>query len=148
MDADLSTNLNYLPELIKAIEIEGYDISIGSRLSKNSIVRIRSFLREFLSKSYNILIKLMFFTSFNDSQCGFKALNKNLVKNVLPIVRDNNWFFDTELLIIAEKMGYKIKQIPVRWIDYTSSKVKILKTIIDDLKGLLRLRIVMPWKFK
>ena len=147
MDIDLSTNLRHFPELIKAIE-NGSDIAIGSRLSKNSIVKNRKFLREVFSRGYNTLIKLMFFTSFTDAQCGFKAARKDAIKKVIPKIKNNNWFFDSEMLIIGEKMGYKIRSVPVKWTDDPGTTVNVLKTSWEDLKGLIRLRFTRPWRKK
>ena len=138
MDVDLSTDLVHFPQLVNAIE-EGSHIAIGSRLIKGSRVK-RSFKREFISRSYSTLIRLMFFTPFRDPQCGFKALRRNTVRVLVPLVKENNWFFDTELLIIAARRGFRIKEIPVHWDDDPDSRVRILPTAWADLKGLLRLR--------
>ncbi|MFH0864203.1 MAG: glycosyltransferase [Candidatus Gottesmanbacteria bacterium] len=143
MDVDLSTDLKHLPALIKAID--KYDIAIGSRLHLGSKVVGRSLKREIISRTYNILIGLMFLTHFSDAQCGFKAVNDNIVKNLLPKIIDNDWFFDSELLIVGEKSGYKIYEEPVFWVDNPGSTVRVLKTITGDLRGLLRLFISRPW---
>jgi len=145
MDIDLSTDLKYFPQLVKSLQ-DGYDIAIGSRLSKNSLVKNRKLLREVFSRSYNILIKIMFFTSFQDAQCGFKAINTHTAKKILNKVKNNNWFFDSEFLIVGNKMGYKTKEVPVFWADDPGSTVNVLKTSWEDFKGLLRLRITMPWR--
>jgi glycosyltransferase involved in cell wall biosynthesis len=138
MDADLSTDLAHFPQLIKALE-SGYHIATGSRLSKGSRVT-RSFRREVISRSYNLMIKSLFFTSFEDAQCGFKALTRQTARNIVPRVENNNWFFDTELLLIAAKRGYRIKSIPVKWDDDPNSTVNVFRTALEDVKGLLRLR--------
>ena len=83
----------------------------------------------------------MFFVSFRDAQCGFKALSREAANSLLPVVQDTGWFFDTELLILAEKNGFRIKEIPVHWVDDPDSRVRILNTAFEDLKGLLRLRL-------
>jgi glycosyltransferase involved in cell wall biosynthesis len=139
MDVDLSTNLVHLPEVIQAVE-SGYDIAIGSRLSPGSRVT-RSLKREVISRAYNLLIRAMFFTSFQDAQCGFKAITRQAARAIIPHVKNNNWFFDTELLIIAAKRGYHIKPIPVGWLDDPTSTVRIVRTAWEDIKGLLRLRL-------
>jgi glycosyltransferase involved in cell wall biosynthesis len=139
MDVDLSTELVHLPQLIQCLEA-GYDIAIGSRLSPDSRVT-RSFRREVISRVYNRLIRAMFFTSFEDAQCGFKALTRQAAQAIIPHVKNNNWFFDTELLIIAAKGGYRIAPVPVRWLDDPTSTVKVVRTATEDLKGLLRLRL-------
>ena len=138
MDVDLSTDLAHFPEVVQALE-SGYHVAIGSRLSRESRVS-RSFKREFISRSYNLLIRAMFFTPFPDAQCGFKALTRHAAQSILPHVENNNWFFDTELLIIAAKRGYRIKSVPVKWDDDPTSTVHIVSTAAEDLKGLLRLR--------
>ncbi len=138
MDVDLSTELAAFPNLIQAID-EGDDIAIGSRLLRGSSVK-RSFKRELTSRSYNFVIKAMFFTKFTDAQCGFKALSRKAAQELVPLIQDQAWFFDTELLILAEKKGYRIREIPVAWIENPDTRVAIAKTVFDDLKGLLRLR--------
>ena len=139
MDVDLSTRLDALPALIGAIE-DGCDVAIGSRLAKASKVEKRGLKREFISRSYNMLIKLMFQTKFSDAQCGFKAINTRVSQQLVPLVRDREWFFDTELLILAEKNGFRIREIPVHWVDDPDTRVKVVSTAWKDFKGLLRLR--------
>ena len=139
MDADLSTDLSHLPELLNALD-QGYHLAIGSRLSRGSQVR-RSIKREVTSRSYNLLIKSMFLTPFPDAQCGFKALTRQTAQAIIPSIKDNNWFFDTELLIIAAKRGYRIKSVPVKWDDDPTTTVNIVKTASEDIKGLFRLRL-------
>lgn len=139
MDIDLSTNLKSFPPLIDKI-IDGADVAIGSRFLKSSRTK-RQFKREILSRGYNILIKLMFKNKFSDAQCGFKAVKKEAARTLLPKIRDNEWFFDTELLLLSEQNGYKIVEIPVEWIEDLDTRVKILKTAIEDVKGLIRVKI-------
>jgi glycosyltransferase involved in cell wall biosynthesis len=138
MDVDLSTELPAFPTLIQAIE-EGHDIAIGSRLLPGSSVE-RSFKREVTSRCYNFIIKSMFRTQFSDAQCGFKALSSRAAQDLVPLIQDQEWFFDTELLILAEKRGYRIVEIPVSWVEDPDTRVAIAKTALDDLKGLWRLR--------
>ena len=137
-DVDLSTDLAHLPELSRAIE-EGYDIAIGSRLKKGAKVK-RSIKREIVSRTYSLMFRTMFLTPFKDAQCGFKALSRKAAGELVPLVKNNNWFFDSELLIIAAKLGYKIKEIPVHREDDPDSRVNIVKTAWEDIKGLARLR--------
>lgn len=139
MDVDLSTNLESFPPMVDALARQGYDIGTGSRLMKGANTT-RSFKREFISRSYNIMVKAMFFTRFSDAQCGFKAVTREVVNILLPQIEDNVWFFDSELLIIGEKCGYRIFDVPVKWIEDLDTRVKIVKTAIDDIKGLLRVR--------
>ncbi len=138
MDVDLSSNLSQFPKLVQAIE-EGSPIAVGSRLSKGAHVK-RSLSRELVSRVYNLLIRSIFFTPFHDAQCGFKALTRATAHALVPLIRDNNWFFDSELLIIASKRGFKIKEIPVEWVEDPDTRVRVMSTAWEDLKGLLRLR--------
>ena len=138
MDVDLSTDLSYFPTLVGSLE-EGYQVAIGNRLGKGSRVT-RSLKREFISRGYNLLIKSMFFVPFQDAQCGFKALTRKTAQAILPHIKNDNWFFDTELLIISAKWGYKINSVPVKWDDDPTSTVHITSTATEDIKGLLRLR--------
>ncbi|MBI2617173.1 glycosyltransferase family 2 protein [Candidatus Gottesmanbacteria bacterium] len=147
MDVDLSTDLHNLHGLIRALE-SGYDIAIGSRLSKKAKVANRPLKREILSRGYNILIKLFFQTHFSDAQCGFKGITKKAVKNLLPYIKDDAWFFDSELLIVSEKLGYKIYEEPVHWVDNPGSTVRVLRTVTGDLLGLARLFFSRPWELK
>ena len=138
MDADLSTDLAHFPQLIRSIEA-GSHIAIGSRLSKESQVT-RGFKREFISRGYNLLINSMFFIGLPDAQCGFKALTRSTAEAIVPSIKNNNWFFDTELLIIAAKRGFKVASVPVKWDDDPTSTVNVVGTAMEDIKGLLRLR--------
>lgn len=145
MDLDLSTDLKSLSALIESLK-EKYDIAIGSRLLPGSRVIDRPFKREILSRIYNILIKVFFMAHFSDAQCGFKGVTKNVVNKLLPYIRDDAWFFDSELLILGDKLGYKIYEEPVRWVDNPGSTVRVLPTVSGDLAGLWRLFIQRPWR--
>lgn len=138
MDVDLSTNLDAFPRLVALIDAR-YDVATGSRLLPQSRT-VRSFKREFISRMYNVLVKLMFFTRFSDAQCGFKAMSRAAARKLLPLVKDTGWFFDTELLIIAEKRGFRIGEVPVEWMEDPDTRVRILRTAMKDIQGLLRLR--------
>ena len=139
MDVDLSTNLNYFPRLIDSIAKQHFDVATGSRLLKDSKVK-RGIKREILSRGYNLILKLVFNQKFKDSQCGFKAVSKKIVEDIIPKIKNNEWFFDTELLIKSEKSGYTIAEFPVEWIDDPDSRVDILDTIKQYLGNILRLR--------
>ncbi|HXG43219.1 MAG TPA: dolichyl-phosphate beta-glucosyltransferase [Gemmatimonadales bacterium] len=141
MDVDLSTELEALPKLVAAIQSGGFDLGTGSRLLPESRTT-RSFKREFISRCYNLFVKAVLWTSFSDAQCGFKAVSRRVVNEVIPQIRDQAWFFDTELLVLAEKQGYRIYDLPVRWVEDDDSRVKILRTAWEDIKGVFRLR----WK--
>ena len=139
MDVDLSTDLKHLPDLITAIGDQGYDVATGSRLMRQSQTT-RSWKREVISRIYNLFVKAVLFTRFSDAQCGFKAVSRKAVEHIIPQVADQSWFFDTELLVLAEKQGYRIKDIPVVWLEDDDSRVKIFKTGWDDIKGVCRVR--------
>lgn len=145
MDLDLSTKLDYFPPLVRSLN-QGYDIAIGSRLSPGSKVHGRTLTREITSRGYNILIKIFFLTRFSDAQCGFKALTKEAAGVLLPKIADNKFFLDTELLVLAEKSGMRIRNLPVEWTDDPTSTVNVPKTAWEDIKGLIRLRRTQPWK--
>ena len=138
MDVDLSTGLDAFPKIIQSIE-DGYGVATGSRLMGNSDVE-RSFKRELTSRGYNFIIKALFFTKWHDAQCGFKAVSRKAVDELVPLIRNQEWFFDTELLILAGRKGYKIKEVPVTWVEDTDTRVDIIKTVREDLGGLMRLR--------
>ncbi len=144
MDVDLSTDLEAFPALIGAIAEEGFDVAIGSRLAQDSQVK-RSLGRRVLTGGYNLMIKAAFSTSFSDAQCGFKAASREAAQRVVPLIEDNDWFFDTELLILAEKLGYRVKDVPVVWDEDKDTRVNVAATIVEDLRGLLRLRLRRPW---
>jgi glycosyltransferase involved in cell wall biosynthesis len=145
MDVDLSTNLRHLMPLVEPIFAGRYHIAIGSRLMPGARVT-RQLKREVISRAYNLIIKLMFpRRRFSDAQCGFKALSRQAVQDLVPYIQDNHWFFDSELLLRAEQCGYKIWEVPVEWIEDLDSRVKIIPTAIEDLKGLWRVRTT---KFK
>lgn len=144
MDIDLSSDLKYFPKLIERLEA-GADVAIGSRLAKGATVYGRPLLREIMSRGYSFLFRMLFSTSFLDAQCGFKAIRNSVAKKVLPFVLDRGWFFDSELLIICDKAGYKIAEVPITWRDDPASTVKVAKTAWGDFKGLVRLFVTRPW---
>lgn len=141
MDIDLSTDLAHLPELVARI-IEGdCGVAIGTRLAKSSRTR-RSLKREITSRGYVFLIRATFpRMRITDAQCGFKALSRRAADDLVPRVVNGMWFFDTELLILAHRLGYKICEVPVRWDEDPDTKVHILKTAIEDVRGLARMRL-------
>ena len=139
MDVDLSTNLEAFPALIDGLVKGGHHIAIGSRLKKGAQVE-RQLRREIISRCYNLLIRAMFWNKFSDAQCGFKALTRKAVEDLVPMLKDQGWFFDSELLLRAEQKGYRIHEVPVEWVDDPDSRVNIVQTAWGDLKGLLRVR--------
>jgi glycosyltransferase involved in cell wall biosynthesis len=139
MDVDLSTELDALPRAVCALIEQGHDVAVGSRLLPESKVQ-RSLRREVISRAYNRLVKMLLRTRFSDAQCGFKVLTRQAVEDIVPRIQDRSWFFDTELLVLAEQLGYRIQDLPVVWNDDADSRVKILRTAWDDIKGIFRLR--------
>lgn len=138
-DVDLSTDIEALEKLCRAIHEQGYEVATGSRLMRASQVT-RSFKREVISRAYNLFIKCVLWTSFSDAQCGFKAASRRVIREIMPMIQDQAWFFDTELLVLCDKLGYPIKDVPVRWIEDPDTRVKIVSTSWEDIKGVFRLR--------
>lgn len=142
MDVDLSTHLEAFPVLLAALDA-AYDVVIGSRLFRASRT-VRSRKREILSRGYNALLKLVFWNGFRDAQCGFKGLRREVAQRLLPEVVDDGWFFDTELLLLAEATDHRIMEVPVGWIEDLDSRVELVRTILGDLRGIARLRLGLP----
>lgn len=140
MDVDLSTDIRHLPELVRMVASGGCDVAIGTRLARGSQTR-RSLKREITSRGYVALIRLTFpRLKLTDAQCGFKALSRRAVDQLVPRIQNRMWFFDTELLILAHRDGLRICELPVRWIEDPDTKVRIIKTAVEDIRGLLRMR--------
>jgi len=140
MDVDLSTDLAAVSETVRLLRSRA-DIVVGSRLHAQSQIT-RSLKREVLSRAYNRLIRLVLRTrSFQDAQCGFKGVRVERVRPLLPLVRNQEWFFDTELLVLAEYAGLTVCDLPIRWTEDPDSRVNIPRTIWEDLCGLARLRL-------
>ncbi|MEU4340153.1 bifunctional glycosyltransferase family 2/GtrA family protein [Nocardia sp. NPDC023852] len=138
MDVDLSTDLNALLPLVAPLITGHSDLAIGTRLSSSSRV-VRGPKREIISRCYNLLLKASLRARFSDAQCGFKAMRTVVARRLLPLVRDGEWFFDTELLVLAERAGLRIHEVPVDWIDDPDSRVDIIDTARKDLLGIGRL---------
>jgi putative flippase GtrA len=139
MDVDLSTNLDALLPLVAPLVSGHSDVAIGSRLAPASRV-VRGAKREVISRSYNLLLKAALSASFSDAQCGFKAIRADAAQALLPLVQDAGWFFDTELLVLAEHNGLRIHEVPVDWVDDPDSRVDIVSTAKADLRGVWRMR--------
>ncbi|MFG2503230.1 glycosyltransferase [Streptomyces sp. NPDC048441] len=137
MDVDLSTDLNALLPLVAPLISGHSDLAIGSRLSRGSRV-VRGTKREFISRTYNLILRGSLAARFSDAQCGFKAIRRDVAERLLPMVEDTGWFFDTELLVLAERAGLRIHEVPVDWVDDPDSTVHIARTAADDLKGVWR----------
>ena len=139
MDVDLSTNLwSFLP-LVAPLATGHSDVAIGSRLLRGAMVT-RQWKRELISRCYNLLINTLFGNRFSDAQCGFKAVKRGVARKLLPQVEDGEWFFDTEMLLLAEERGLRISEVPVDWIEDLDSRVDVLSTALKDVNGLLRVR--------
>ena len=137
MDVDMSTDLNALLPLVAPLISGHSDLAIGSRLSRHSRV-IRGTKREVISRCYNLILRSTLFTRFSDAQCGFKAVRADVARKLLPLIEDTGWFFDTELLVLAERAGLRIHEVPVDWVDDPDSRVDIVATAVADLKGVAR----------
>ena len=138
MDVDLSTDLAALLPLVAPLISGHSDVAIGTRLSRGSRV-VRGAKREFISRCYNLILRSTLAARFSDAQCGFKAIRADVAHALLPHVEDTGWFFDTELLVLAERSGLRIHEVPVDWVDDPDSRVDIVSTAVADLKGVARL---------
>ena len=138
MDVDLSTDLNALLPLVAPLLSGHSDVAIGTRLARGARV-IRGPRREVISRGYNLLLHAVLGARFSDAQCGFKAISRARARVLLPLTRDTGWFFDTELLVLAQQAGLRIHEVPVDWIDDSDSRVKVIATIAADLRGIARL---------
>lgn len=138
MDVDLSTDLNALLPLVAPLLSGHSDLAIGSRLARASRTT-RGPKREFISRTYNVLLRGALRARFSDAQCGFKAIRRDVAEQLLPLIEDDEWFFDTELLVVAERAGLRIHEVPVDWIDDPDSRVDIVRTAAADLRGMGRL---------
>src|SRR4051794_3999006 len=138
MDVDLSTDLDALLPLVAPLLSGHSDLAIGSRLAR-SVRVVRGTKREVISRCYNALLRLALRVRFSDAQCGFKAVRADRARVLLPMVEDTGWFFDTELLVLAERSGLRIHEVPVDWVDDPDSRVDIVATAFADLRGIARL---------
>jgi glycosyltransferase involved in cell wall biosynthesis len=139
MDVDLSTDLAALHPLVAPLVAGESDVAIGSRLARGAQTR-RGFKREFISRAYMLVLRLALGVRFTDAQCGFKALRTEVARQIVPKIEDQTWFFDTELLVLAQRAGFRVHEVPVKWTDDPDSRVDIIHTAIDDLRGVARLR--------
>jgi glycosyltransferase involved in cell wall biosynthesis len=139
MDVDLSTDLKALLPLVAPLVSGHSQLATGSRLARGARTK-RGPKREFISRAYMLVLRLSLGVGFTDAQCGFKAVRADVAKQLLPLVEDNTWFFDTELLVLAQRAGMRLHEVPVDWTDDPDSRVKIVKTALDDLRGVMRLR--------
>ncbi|MEU2389154.1 bifunctional glycosyltransferase family 2/GtrA family protein [Streptomyces sp. NPDC007369] len=137
MDVDLSTDLNAVLPLVAPLISGHSDLAIGTRLARSSRV-VRGARREFVSRAYNLLLRSSLAARFSDAQCGFKAIRREVAERLLPLVQDTGWFFDTEMLVLAERAGLRIHEVPVDWVDDPDSTVHIVRTAVEDLKGVWR----------
>ncbi|MCW2991986.1 MAG: glycosyltransferase [Solirubrobacterales bacterium] len=138
MDVDLSTDLRALLPLVAPLLSGHSDLAIGTRLAPGSRV-VRGPRRELISRAYNRLLRTTLRARFSDAQCGFKAVSARALAELLPAIEDDGWFFDTELLVLAQRRGMRIHEVPVDWIDDADSRVAIVRTAVTDLQGVMRL---------
>ena len=138
MDVDLSTDLNALLPLLAPLLSGHSDVAIGTRLARGARV-VRGPRREAISRCYNLLLHATLGTGFSDAQCGFKAMRADAARQLLPLTTDRGWFFDTELLVLAERAGLRIHEVPVDWIDDADSRVSVISTALADIRGIIRL---------
>ena len=143
MDIDLSTSLDMTEEVLE--KMKKYDVVITSRYSPSATVK-RSFARSFAGKGFSVMLRLLFGTKMRDTKCGYKAFRKSLAKKLIPYIGNKGWFWDTEFLIYAEKMGYKICEIPIGWYERKESNVFIVDNIVDMLNNLSRLYVKLRLK--
>lgn len=143
MDVDLSTDLRGLLPLLAPLLSGHSEIAIGSRLASGARVT-RGAKREFISRSYNRILRAMLRARFTDAQCGFKAVRADVLPELLDAVRDDGWFFDTELLILGQRRGMRIHEVPVDWVEDPDSRVDIVSTALTDLRGTARLALAAP----
>ena len=137
LDVDLSTDLAALLPLVAPLVSGHSDLAIGTRLARGSRI-VRGPKREIISRCYNLILRGSLRARFSDAQCGFKAIRNDVARQLLPLVEDESWFFDTELLVLAERSGLRIHEVPVDWVDDPDSRVDIVSTALDDLKGVAR----------
>ena len=140
VDVDLSTDLAALLPLVAPLVSGHSDLAIGSRLARGSRI-VRGPKREVISRCYNLILRGSLGAGFSDAQCGFKAIRKDVARQLLPLVEDEAWFFDTELLVLAERAGLRIHEVPVDWIDDPDSRVHIASTALADLRGVTRIGV-------
>jgi putative flippase GtrA len=138
MDVDLATDLDALLPLVAPLLSGHSDVAIGSRLARGARV-VRGPMREVVSRCYNLALRALLRNGFTDAQCGFKAMRADVARTLLPLVADDGWFFDTELLVLAETNGMRIHEVPVDWVDDPDSRVDVVATAAGDLRGLLRM---------
>ena len=138
MDVDLSTDLAAVLPLVAPLISGHSDLAIGTRLARSARV-VRGPKRELISRGYNLLLRRTLAASFSDAQCGFKAIRADVAARLLPLVQDTGWFFDTELLVLAQRAGLRIHEVPVDWVDDPDSRVDIVRTAVADIKGIARL---------
>jgi glycosyltransferase involved in cell wall biosynthesis len=144
MDVDLSTDLRGLLPLVAPLLSGHSDLAIGTRLANGARV-VRGPKRELISRTYNRLLHAALRARFSDAQCGFKAVRRDVLDDLLLDVRDEAWFFDTELLVLAQRRGLRIHEVPVDWIDDPDSRVDLVRTAAADLRGIARLLAASPF---
>ena len=138
MDVDLSTDIRSIDALVGPLLSGAADVATGSRLTQRSQVT-RSFKREVISRVYNLMLRSYLGARFHDAQCGFKAITASAARILLSEVQDNEWFFDTELLMLAQEHDLRLSEIPVHWVEDSQTTVNIPDTIVKDIAGMHRM---------
>ncbi|MYD65791.1 MAG: glycosyltransferase [Chloroflexi bacterium] len=139
MDVDLSTDIKHIPELVDPIAAGEVDVAYGTRLHADSETA-RGWRREAISRAYVQVLRRLGGLRVTDAQCGFKAISRRAARELVPLVEDTQWFWDSELLLIAQENGYRLREVPVRWVEDRDSRVAIVRTAMEDLHGIWRLR--------
>jgi len=143
MDSDLATDIHGIPMLVEPLRLETSDIACGSRFLRESAVE-RSLIRRVTSFGYRLVVKLLLSIKVRDLPCGFKAINEKAKKALLSKIESDGWFFDSELIILGEKLGLRVQEIPVRWREPIEtgrkSKVKIISLSIEYVKEVVKIR--------
>ena len=140
MDVDLSTDLSHIPALVDPLANNEADLAYGSRLSPLSQTN-RGLKREVISRCYVFILRTFAGLKVSDAQCGFKAIRRDAAHALVPLVKDTRWFFDSELLLVAQENGYRLREVPVKWDDDPDTRVHIISTATEDLKGVWRLKV-------
>jgi glycosyltransferase involved in cell wall biosynthesis len=138
MDIDLSTDLVHLNDVLQMLDSGVIDVAVGSRLAKGAVVQ-RGFKREILSRMYSALLHCSLDLCVLDAQCGFKFASRNAISKVLPSIRDREWFFDTEMIVVAHRAGLRLVEMPVKWTDDPGTTVRLGSAIVKNLLGIMRM---------
>lgn len=138
-DADLSTPIQEIEKLLPYFN-EGYDIVIGSRNLPESEVEKKPFYRQLMSLTFRIIVQTLTVRGIQDTQCGFKAFRRDVAHDIAHLQRTYRFGFDVEQLYIAAKRGYRVKEVPVKWVHQEGSKVSIVRDSLAMIADVMRIR--------